>query len=112
MLLTVEPFDDSVEGTCLDLWYVGGKHKVVRSPCQPHYFSFEEQGDSVTVKKKLLSHPSLERLVERVDFPTLRALDRYRLPDALESHKRMVDTFTKHALIYYTQEKWFYQLHH
>lgn len=91
MLLSVEPFDDSVEGTLLDLWYVGGKHQVVRPPCQPHYFSFQEQGDSVTVKKSLLSSPSKVRLVDRVDFPNLRSLDRFRLPDALESHKRFVD---------------------
>ena len=91
MLLTVEPFDDSVEGTLLDLWYVGGKHQVVRPPCQPHYWSWQEQGDSVTVKKHLLSAPHKTCLLERVDFPSLRSLDRYRLPDSLESHKRMVD---------------------
>lgn len=91
MLLSAEPFDDPAEGTLLDLWYVGGKHKVVRPPCKPHYFSFTEQGDSVTVKKKLLSSPSVTRLVDRVDFPVLRALDRFRLPDSMESHKRFVD---------------------
>lgn len=92
MLLTVEPFDDSTEGTLLSVWEVGGKHRVVRPPCLPHYWSEVEQGDScLTVRKRLLSNPSLLQQLYRVDFPALAVLDRYRLPSAWESHKRFVD---------------------
>ena len=91
MLLSVEPFDDGVEGTLLDLWFVGGGHKTVRPPCPPHYFSAVEQGDAELVRRRLLSKPSVEQMLYKVTFPTLASLDRFRLFGALESHKRFVD---------------------
>ena len=94
MLLSVEPFDDSCEGTLLDLWFVGGEHKTVRPPCQPHYYSAVEQGDAELVRRRLLSKPNVEQMLYRVDFPTLASLDRYRLFGAMESHKRFVDVLT------------------
>jgi DNA polymerase elongation subunit (family B) len=91
MLLSVEPFDDASEGTLLSLWHVGGAHKVVRPPCLPHYWSGVEQGDGTLVKRRLLSRPSAVVELYRVEFPTLQTIDRYRLPDAMESHRRFVD---------------------
>ena len=91
MLLSVEPSDDYDIGTVLDLWEIGGAHRVVRPPCQPHYYSDVEQGTSELVMRRCLSNPSLKRQLYRVDFPNLYSINRYRLPDALESHKRFVD---------------------
>jgi len=91
LLLSAEPFDDPVEGTLLDLWFVGGDHKVVRPPCQPHYYLDVEQGECELVQCRLLSRPDREVLLYRVDFPSLQMLDRYRHPSSFESHKRFVD---------------------
>ena len=91
MLLSVEPFDDPYEGTMLDLWFMGGSHRTVKAPVQPHYYSDVQQGDSELVMRRFLSNPSLKRQLYKVNFPNLYALQRFRLRGALESHKRYVD---------------------
>lgn len=92
MLLSVEPFDDSIDGTLLDLWFIGGGHKVVRPPVPPHYWLDQEQGGDCTfADKRLLSNPDRTVGLYRVDFPSLANLERYRHSESLESHKRYVD---------------------
>jgi len=90
MLLIAEPFDDCTEGTLLSLWYVGGAHKVVRPPCQPHYW-LRGDCDAVVQRQALLSRPNVKIDLSRVDFPTLQELDRSHVEGAMESHKRFVD---------------------
>lgn len=91
MLLSVEPFDHAIEGTLLDLWFVGGEHKTVRPPCKPHFYSWVEQGSCEAVERRLLGSPRKTVSMFRVDFPCLRMLERCRHPQSFEDHKRFVD---------------------
>jgi len=109
MLLSVEPFTHATEGTLLDLWFVGGNHKVVRPPCQPHFYSWIERGVCEPVRKRLMGDPSRQlqdifrvdfdtgdpsrqlQDIFRVDFDTLRDLEFSRHSESFEDHKRFVD---------------------
>lgn len=96
MLLSVEPFDHPIEGTLLDVWFVGGEHKVLRPPCLPHFYSWVEQGSCEEVSKRLLCGDPVQ--VYRVDFPTLQMLERCRHCQSFMDHKRFVDVLiSKHG---------------
>lgn len=95
MLLSVEPFDDATEGTLLDLWFIGGSHKTVRPPCQPHFYTWDEVIDGCDPVQKRLLGDSVGVLqdIYRVEFESMSALKsaRYRHFDSVIDYKRYED---------------------
>lgn len=95
MLLSVEPFDHAVEGTLLDLWFMGGSHKTVRPPCQPHFYTWDEVSDDCDpVQKRLLGDAAgVLQDIYRVEFESMSALKsaRYRHFDSVIDYKRYED---------------------
>lgn len=94
MLLSVEPYDDANVGVVLSLWEIGGKHKVVKPPANPHFYAHDDIGVSRHEVKRFLSEPAKKKGVYRVEFLTIESAKRASyLQDirAFENRKRYED---------------------
>jgi len=91
MLLIAEAFDDSERGTLLSLWFLGGDRRCVDPPCRPRFFTDGDYATGVAVRRRLLSKPSVERTVTKVEFPNMQTLKHYAGDDSWEAWRRFID---------------------
>ncbi|MFA5307721.1 MAG: 3'-5' exonuclease, partial [Candidatus Babeliales bacterium] len=77
VLLSAESKSTSMHGTVLDLWEIGGKHRMVEPPFQPYCYSLRPVQGAKPVQKKLLSDMKYHTIYEMI-FDNEDVLERCR----------------------------------
>jgi len=81
MILIAESFNHPKYGTLLDIWYVGGEHRIVKRPFNPYFYSLVKLPNSFPVEKILLEN--VERGKQTIwlkEFTDTRQLEKERDP--------------------------------